>query len=254
MAKRYLAPHKLGFAKAAAEAAVKQRKKSRKEIAMAPWTVVKDAGVELWRERFWFHPFRSIGIIVSIPQKMLSKIANERAKVRMANVNVAAMVREEMERDAAFKSTVQSAVKNHKWLYVDWKGRIVQTMTPPIKDSEEGFVLKNRAHPSSANMKEYAGKANMKYVNASTQPRKTSDPTGPRAIMVGTRGKNLHVSNLRAGKEEVITRTQMESQTTTPFGARPNTVLLRIKLKDGSIKKFVMEKDDAKGIVKRLGL
>ncbi len=249
-----MTPHKLGFAKAAAEAVVKQRKKSRKEIAMAPWTTIKGAGIELWRERFWFHPFRSIGIIVSIPQKMLLKIASERAKVRMANVNVAAMVREEMERDAGFKATVQTAVKDHKWLYVDWKGRIVQTINSPIKESEENFVLKDRGHAKRANMKEFSGKATIKYVNASTQPRKSSDPAGPRAIMIGTRGKNLHVSNLRAGKEEVIVRTAIESQTMTPFASRPNTVLLKLKMKDGSTKKFVVNKDEAKGVVRRLGL
>jgi len=251
MVKKIITPHSIGWSKAAADAAKKRRKESRAKIRKIPWAVAKDALKELWREHAWVHWIKGLGIIISVPIAIKKKIAAERRITkRTANI-VAYALLEEMQRDEKFKNEMAKIIKSEekgglgmKWLYIDRNGRIILSDNPKMGKMDLGDTVRKFRAPR-ADMEVILGMANAKYINT----------TAPIPTMIALRGNTVLVSemnpdvNLR--KAEVISSENMR-KVTIRKAAVPGKLALRFFMKDGTVKKYEVDKEEAKAIYKRM--
>jgi len=272
MARHVITPHPIGYAKSAAEAVVKQRKKSREEILKSPLTILKNTGRELIAERVWFHPIRGLGVVLMAPLNFTKLISDERRKVKMSQHSVTALMAAEMQRDPTSKPALNAVIDANKekgkgtWLHVDKKGQIILTDHPGTRKGYLEYIMLDRGKLNKPDFKQAMLKSVPEFIDARAKSG---------VMYIGVRGHTLIVSkhaanaadlareekqkragirNPRPAKsyDEVITRKEITSATLSPL--RSGKSKMDLVLTDGGRRSFIVDNSKGKKILKQLKL
>ena len=270
MASQVITPHKIGWAKNALDvrkAAEKKHKENRKKAFKAArkkfgglfssgWEELKGEFTNPWNllppifilRVGIIKPLRGLGAIigyaVSTPMELLEARKKSLSMKKGSTKMVAYSLIGEMQRDPALKKKISDLVKKDglNWLYVNSGGQIVLSDNAKYSPAklEEKYML---ADPPRVDMSQLLPRTDLTFVEVKGTPDKT---------MAALRGNTVVISKMgKAGSEETIHKNKL-NKVKIKKTIDPKILAIQFELKDGTIRKIEIKKDEAIKIFKTM--